>query len=207
MADSHSQLRPLALLTEYRSLVVEELLSTVADEDTGVAYVYLDYADKLAQTVESLTASLIKQLSLQKKSMDGIQRLYEQCEREKKGQPDISKLEATLQTMSNRFKRVFFVLDALDECEENVRISMLKPLHRLDQLRCRFFFTRRPHLQDLQRNFRDSLQIVIKAQHSDIKPLVEKRIEDDDMLLELVEGNECLKTTIVNEIVEHAKDM
>ena len=84
---------------------------------------------------------------------------------------------------------------------------MLKPLHCLNQLRCRFFFTSRSHLQDLQRNFCDYLQIVIKAQHSDIKLLVEKRIEDDDMLLELIEDNKCLKTIIVNEIVKHAKDM
>jgi hypothetical protein len=62
-------------------------------------------------------------------------------------------------------------------------------------------------LQDLQRNFHGYSQIAIKAQHSDINLLVKKRIEDDDMLLELVEGNECLEATIVNEIVEHAKDM
>jgi hypothetical protein len=128
----YSQLRLLVLLTEYRSLVVDELLDTVVDEDTGVAYVYLDYADKLAQTVESFTASLTKQLSLQKRSISDIQGLYEQCEREKIRRPDISKLEATLRTMCNRFKQVFFVVDALDECEENMRVSILKPLHGLD---------------------------------------------------------------------------
>ena len=109
--------------------------------------------------------------------------------------------------MSNCFKQVFFVLDALDECEENVRMSMLKPFHGFDQLRCRFFLTSRPHLQDLPRNFRDYSQIAIKAQHSDIKLLVRKRIEDDDMLSELVEDNEFLEATIVTGIIEHAKDM
>jgi hypothetical protein len=63
------------VLIKDRSLVVVELLSAGGD-DTGVAYVYLDYADRQAQTVENITASPIKQLSLLKNSNDA-RRLYE----------------------------------------------------------------------------------------------------------------------------------
>lgn len=71
-----SWLQQSAVLIKDRSLVVDELLSADGD-DTGVAYVYLDYADRQAQTVENIVASLIKQLSLLKKSNSDARRLYE----------------------------------------------------------------------------------------------------------------------------------
>ena len=185
--------------------MIDELLSAVGD-DTGVAYVYLDYADKQAQTVENIIASLAMQLSLCKKNNDDIQGLYEQCQKGK-SRPDLNKLEATLQIVCSRFKRVFFVFDALDEYEEKLRGLLLAQLRGLEKSRCRFFLTSRPHLQDLQRNLCDYLEIEIKAQDSDMKLLIQKRIEDDSMLSELVEDNESLEANIADKIIKNAKDM
>jgi hypothetical protein len=120
------------LLIGHRSLVLDELLSAVGDEDIGVAYVYLDYADRQAQTIDNLIASLAKQLSLWGKGCEDIKSLYEQCQRGK-SRPDLSKLEATLQTVCNRFKRVFFVFDALDECEDNIRRLLLLKFKSLEK--------------------------------------------------------------------------
>jgi hypothetical protein len=80
-------------------------------------------------------------------------------------------------------------------------------LEGLDESRCRFLLTSRPHLQDLQKRLRDRPQIKIKAHDSDIKHLIEKRIEDEATLSELVEDNERLKATIVGKIKGTAKDM
>jgi hypothetical protein len=205
MADFCPELRQSALLIQHRSLVVEELLRAVGD-DTSVAYVYLDYADRQAQTVENIIASLTKQLSLCKKSSDDIQRLYKQCQ-EGKSRPDLSKLEATLQAVCKPFKHVFFVLDALDECEDKLRASLLAELEGLDQSRCKFFLTSRPHLLDLQERLRNRPQITIKAQDSDIKILIQKSIEDDATLSRLVKDDGHLKATIVDKIIKNAKDM
>ena len=195
-----------ALLIGHRSLVLDELLNAVGDEDIGVAYIYLDYADRQAQALDNLIASLAKQLSLWKEGSEDIKALYEQCQRGK-SRPDLSKLEATLKTVCNRFKRVFFVFDALDECEDNIRRLLLAQLKSLEKSRCRFFLTSRPHLQDLQRNLCDYPKIEIKAQDLDIKLLIHKRIEDDATLSELVEDNKSLEGAIVDEIIKNAKDM
>jgi hypothetical protein len=181
-------------------------LSAVGDEDIGVAYVYLDYADRKAQTIDNIIASLAKQLSLWKKGSEDIKALYEQCQKGK-SRPDLSKLEATLQTVCNHFKHVFFVFDALDECEDKLRRLLLAQLEGLEKSRCRFFLTSRPHLQDLQRKLCDYPKIEIKAQDLDIKLLIQKRIEDDPMLSELVEDNEHLKVTIIDKIIKNSKDM
>jgi hypothetical protein len=186
-------------------LVVDKLLGTGTQEGTGVAYVYLDYANRVAQTVENVIASLLKQLSLQ---MNGvyIRELYEQCQRGK-SRPDLSKLEATLQAVCNRFERVFFILDALDEYEGKRRLPLLTLFESLNQSRCRFFLTSRPHLQDLQRRLRSYPQIEIKAQDLDIELLVQKRVEEDPTLSELVEQNMQLKEKIVAKIIEKANNM
>lgn len=194
------------LLIGHRSLVLDELLSAVGNADIGVAYIYLDYADRQAQTLDNIISSLAKQLSLWKKGNEDIKTLYEQCQRGK-SRPDLSKLEATLKTVCNRFKQVFFVLDALDECEDNIRRLLLAQLKGLEKSRCRYFLTSRPHLQDLRRNLCDYPKIEIKAQDLDIKLLIQKRIEDDAMLSELVEDNKPLEVAIVDETIKNAKDM
>jgi hypothetical protein len=191
--------------------VVDELLGALGD-DTGVAYVYFDYANRQAQTVENIIASLTKQLSLWKKSNEDVQGLYEQCQKGK-SQPDLSKLAATLEAACNRFKHIFFVLDALDECnalegrEDEFRRLLMAQLTNLDQSRCRFFLTSRPHLLDLQERLRGYPQITIKAQDSDIKLLIQKRIIDDATLSVLVKDDEHLKAAIVDGITGNAKDM
>jgi len=185
-------------------LVVDELLNAVGN-DTGVAYMYLDYADRQAQTMENIVASLVKQLSL-RKSSDDIRGLYEQCQKGK-SRPDLNKLEATLQTVCSRFKHVFFILDALDECEDIVRVPLLAQLEGLNQSRIKFFLTSRPYFPDIQESLRNYPQITIKAQDSDITILIHKRIEGEATLLELVKDNENLKAAIVESIKGNAKDM
>lgn len=184
--------------------MVDELLKT-ADEDNGLAYVYLDYNDRLVQTETNIIASLIKQLSLWRSS-DEVQRLYDQYQREN-SLPDINKLDAALQAVCNEFKRVFFVLDALDECEDKLLMSLLTRLQKLDGPRTRFFFTSRPHLQDPQRKFGGCSQIAIKAYTQDIKLLIKKRIEDDSTLSTLLHDDKDLEASIVEEIAERAEDM
>jgi hypothetical protein len=168
-----------------------------------VSYVYLDYADRQTQTIENIMTSLIKQLSLWKKSCKDVERLYVQCHKGK-SRPDLSRLETTLRAICNRFERVFFILDALDECEDKTLSLLLEQLEGLDKSRCRIFLTSRPHLQ---LNFRDWPQIAIKAHESDIRLLIQKRIKNEAGLSELVNDNDDLKRTIVDKIIQNAKDM
>jgi hypothetical protein len=186
-------------------LVVDELLGTGRQEGTGVAYVYLDYANRVAQTVENIIASLLKQLSLQM-NVGYIRELYEQCRREK-SRPALSKLEATLQAVCNHFGRVFLILDALDEYEDRRRLLLLTLFESLNQSRCRFFLTSRPHLKDLQRRLGSHPQIEIKARDLDIELLVQKRVEEDPTLSELVEQNKQLEEKIAAKIIEKANNM
>src|SRR4051794_20430339 len=118
-----------------------------ADErDIGVAYIYCDYAEVEDQTAENIIACLAKQLSLRKTTIPGqAQKLYEQYDRGST-RPDLNKLPEILRKLCIGFRQVFFVLDALDECEEKNRKSLLAQLEKVDHPTARFFLTSRPHV-------------------------------------------------------------
>ena len=63
--------------------------------------------------------------------------------------------------------------------DDKRRLSMLTVFESLNQLRCRFFLTSRPHLQDLQTRLRNHLQIETKAQDLDIELLIRKYVEEN----------------------------
>ena len=91
----------------------------------AMAYFYFDFSDTEKRQYGSLLRSLITQLALQNpETQELLNRLYSQCQNGQT-EPSIDKLEATLHALLKEQKRAFFVLDALDECQER------EPLLRL----------------------------------------------------------------------------
>jgi hypothetical protein len=188
------------------SSVVDELMGTDG-EDIGVAYMYCDYADRDNQTAENIIASLVKQLSLQKPStLDHIQKLYEQCDRGK-ARPGVTKLTETLRNLCTVYRRIYVVIDALDECDDESRELLLAQLEKADHSIVRIFLTSRPHLIEMQRKFGEFPQVEIMAKDSDIREFIQNSIREKANLLELIEDTAQLEEKIVILITSRAKGM
>jgi hypothetical protein len=176
-------------------------------EDIGVAYMYCDYADKDNQTAENIMASLVKQLSLRKPStLDHIQKLYEQCDRGK-ARPGVTKLTETLKNLCTVYRRIYVVIDALDECDDESRELLLAQLEKVDHSIVRIFLTSRPHLIEMQRKFDEFPQVEIMAKDSDIRVFIQNSIREKANLLELIEDTAQLEEKIVIAITSRAKGM
>ncbi len=188
------------------SSVVDELMATDS-EDVGVAYMYCDYADKDNQTAENIMASLVKQLSLRKPStLDHIQNLYEQCG-SGKAKPGVTKLTETLRNLCTVYKRIYIVIDALNECDEESRKLLLAQFEKVDHSTVRIFLTSRPHLIEMQRKYDEFPQIEITAKDSDIREFILNNIKEKDNLLELIEDTAQLKEKIITAITSKANGM
>jgi hypothetical protein len=186
--------------------VVDELIRA-ANEDIGVAYFYCDYADKDDQTAENILASLVKQLSAQKDlALDRLLALYEDCN-QGNSRPDFGKLTGVFKDLCMRYKQTFIVIDALDECEEKDRKSLLVQLEKVTHPATKVFLTSRHHLSDMHRMFGRFPQVEIKAKDSDIREFIMNQIWENDNLLELTEDAGPLKEEIASTIINSAKEM
>lgn len=190
-----------------RSLVIDEVSRSVNCDDTGIAYIYCDYADRGDQTVENMIASLTKQLSLRTASIPNpVRELYRQCN-QGKSRPDLSKIMETLKLLCIEFKQVFIVLDALDECDEQARRSLLAQLEKLDHSISRCFLTSRHHLLDMGKRYGKYPQIEINAKDQDIHQFLQIKIEEDEGLSDMMKRKQSLKDEVIGTITSKAMNM
>lgn len=88
------------------------------NDRTGIAFVYFNYQDQTLQKPTKILAALIKQLCRKKKDIpDHLKQFYRSYSREAEI-PSYEKLQSQLVELSGTsFDQVFFVIDAMDECE------------------------------------------------------------------------------------------
>lgn len=186
---------------------MDKLLEATVNDDIGIAYIYCDYADRNDQTTEMIIASFAKQLSIRKSSISGqIQKLYKECHHGRI-RPDLVRLTETLRNLCKEFKQVFFVLDALDECVDKVRNSLLDQLEKVDHPMVRLFLTSRPHLLDMDERYRKYPQIPITAKSQDIRQFLLKKIEEDALLSRKMGNKESFKDEVIDTITSKAMEM
>jgi hypothetical protein len=188
-------------------LVVNDVMeSTSSAEQTGVAYIYFDYADKDAETADAVVSSLTKQLLLQGNKPEMLTEIHKTC-KARNSRPTLNELLEVLQAGCSHFSRVFFILDALDECEEKERQATLKALGFLNPEKYRVFATSRPVVTSLGRQFDECEKIEIKAQPSDIRLLAKDKIESDGGFSDLIGDDQDLEFTIITAIIKRSNDM
>src|SRR5215469_3722228 len=112
---------------------------------------YCDYADRGNQTAENILASLVKQLTQRNPSMLAyIQKLYEQCD-QGKITPHLTRLTEVFRNVCTGYGRTYVVIDALDECDEKCRKSLLAQFDKFDHSVTKVFLTSRSHLTEMKR--------------------------------------------------------
>lgn len=178
-----------------------------AQTNCAVAFIYFDYKDQDRQTVTPIISSLIKQLACQTSKLPPeIEALYDKEMKEDK-KPTFGELYSALLATTNLLQRVFFVFDALDECNPDTQRRDLLPLfHRMAGDGNNIFMTSRPHPEDVQISLGGGLKIELSAHEQDIRSYIEEKINQHPRAKRLVRQGEC-KEKIISELVDCAKGM
>lgn len=191
------------------SAVIDHLETLAKSNNYGMAYVYFDYKEQDQQRPLRVLASLVKQLACRVPAPHlptEIEALYDNLSKEKKN-PTLEQLYTTLIATSRSFERVFFVFDALDECdEENQRMELLPLLHRMGNDNINVFLTSRKYPEDIQDSLGDGPRIELAAHEQDIRKYVEERINQYPRAKRLFRQGKC-KETIISGLVDCAKGM
>ncbi|KAF5590866.1 ankyrin protein [Fusarium pseudoanthophilum] len=162
--------------TVLTSAIIENLHSRFqSDSSTAIAHIYCRYNRADRQTLPKLRASLLRQLCERLSPLpEGIMQLYDQYKPRRMEAPP-ERILSELESVSDRFSKVFVVVDALDEwATEHGDLCSLpaKILFLQRKLVINLLVTSRP-LPLITNRFTDYPSISITAQRQDIYAYVD----------------------------------
>ncbi|KAI9796740.1 MAG: Ankyrin repeat domain-containing protein 44 [Piccolia ochrophora] len=189
--------------TVMASIVIDHLQRRVAKEGHGIAYFYCDYQDQGHQTASNVLAAIIKQLVIRKPTaLEPVEELFDNLHGERKN-PTLAQLESALYSVCHHFNQTFLIIDALDECDLAQRKQLFPVFQGLQKASGKLFVTSRPHAQDIARFFAVDAKIPIEASEDDMRRFIEKQIDDDEDLMDLLTDD--LRDNIISTIPGRAR--
>ncbi|KAL8867466.1 MAG: hypothetical protein Q9174_005648, partial [Haloplaca sp. 1 TL-2023] len=185
-----------------RSLVVDHLREVYDSGSVAIAHVYFDYRDQDQQTVEYVTASLLKQVANAQAKMplaltDLHRRLTAQDRLPQHGQ-----LVKTLLASCRDLDRVFFVIDALDECRTDIRRDLLNLIADLSKCGS-IIVTSRPFVNEIAKAFSSWPCIEVKAHNSDLERYILDAIDRSETCYELDRASKLHVAAMLSQRAQH----
>lgn len=134
---------------------------------------------------------------------DLLQALYDRhCDC--KTSPSLDSLAKALDSSIKAYTKVFFIVDALDECDEEIRWGLLDQLRKFEDVH--IMITSRI-LESIEEELDDFEKMEIKAHKSDIELYVDRQIRKNRNLRRMIQKSPALRDDIKEEVVKTAKNM
>ena len=177
------------------SVAIEYLRSAQNVDGTRVAFLYCNYRMQEEQTVKSLLATLLRQLVDQCVIVpEPVKTLYASYDT-KTGGPSIEEISKTFFDVVGHEDRVFLIVDALDECSDDTRRTLLTEIWGLQKnTKISFMATSRP-IDDLELQFAEYARLEIRADTRDVEIYLDAQLEK---LPKCVRDSRALQRNIKN---------
>ena len=168
---------PGAGKTVLMSSAVEYLKENVQSPEVGLAYFYCDYRDSLKQQPSQILCTLLSQLAEGNKYIfQRVQSFFQEQYKENPGYtPRLEEIRGNFDAfLSNTFKQVLLVIDAVDECISHMCItqSLIKILETCPTVK---FLVSSREEQDIAKAFRHLPRVKIKQ--SDVADDIESYVK------------------------------
>jgi Cdc6-like AAA superfamily ATPase len=185
--------------------VIAKLQHELSHGDGGLAYIYCTYNER--HTARDLIASILKQLSSQLPAIpQKVNELYT-AHRVHRSSLQMNDLRSALMSVLSCFPKVFIVIDAIDECQDDKnRAELLEDVKELKP-HASILVTSR-HSGAIEDAFERDVWLEIEASATDIKTYVGSQIHKRDFVLsnELADDSN-LRSRIINAIVSKSRGM
>ncbi|PKS10137.1 hypothetical protein jhhlp_001887 [Lomentospora prolificans] len=171
---------PGAGKTVLSAVVISKLLEQYyRDPKLGVAYIYFHFRMHEKQGLDNLVSSLLKQLCELLSSVPAVvQDLYKR-HTSVRTRPTVDELLDALAIVATSYTKVFIVVDALDECQENhgCRKTFIdKLLHLQGRAKVNLFATSR-FIPNITERFKKEDWFEIRASTADIERYLDHRVQ------------------------------
>lgn len=152
--------------------------------NAGISIVYLRYNDT-DQTLENVLASIVKQLAAERDSnLKLLEELYEH-HIYRNTTLSLDEISRALSSLVNEYPEFFLVIDALDECSEDLRWGLMDCLRELLP-KISLMITSR-YLDSIDEELNDFERLEIKANKADLELFIDHNIEKNKNLRRIVE--------------------
>jgi hypothetical protein len=189
---------PGAGKTMIASIAIDHI-SKLAQADIGLAYIFCNYKSQVGQSLYSLLSALLKQLVQSRTEItDPVTHLYNNHSKQK-SRPSLDEIFTALVTVCLNHTRVFFVVDALDECTADQRNQLVERLRELQtRTNMQLMLTSR-FIPEITSKFQSDLTLEIRATEEDVKHFVAGQIP---RLPSCIKRDDQLKLMVQSKIVE-----
>lgn len=161
------------------SLVVNELSKQFLQNNTPIlGYIFCDYRRQNEQGLSGLLATLLRQICRQSGSISESLRQLHQKHTKLQTRPSYAELEQVLISTATLFPQVFFVIDALDECQSanNCRSDLISYLASVQKkANVNIMYTSRC-IPDIENRFQGCFIQHIEAKEDDVETFVRSRL-------------------------------
>ncbi|KAJ7852035.1 hypothetical protein B0H14DRAFT_813177 [Mycena olivaceomarginata] len=196
---------PGAGKTVLASVVVDNLRTNLEGPDTGVAVIYLNHKESDVQSPSNLLAGVWRQLVFRKSISPTMHRLYE-THREQRTRPCLEETCSVLCSTVSKLSRVFIVVDALDECPEQQRDTLLRCLSALGRT-VSLMLTSRPHI-NVEGIIPNNLGILeIRANEDDMRRYIDAQMSKSSRLSKHIRNCPGLRAEIEGRIISRSGGM
>ena len=193
--------------TVVTSIAVNHVIEYTSEQNTAVVYVYCDYGNASTFSVENLLGSLVRQLAAQTSHAETIAELKTTlAQTTKRRNMTERELSSWTETLSRTFDAVYTFVDALDECPEDGRDSLLLRLQQYGSANMRVFLTSRLNV-DVRDIIPHAIRVEISATKHDVTNYVEAKIQKSRRLKSLTDESPELKRHIIESVVRKADGM
>ncbi|PKY07006.1 purine and uridine phosphorylase, partial [Aspergillus campestris IBT 28561] len=169
---------PGAGKTVMTSIVVDHLQQQFLDTPAvGIAYFFCNFSQQSIITEDTFMACLLKQLVQSMPQIPGAIREYFARYREnKRRRPQLDDIYQWVNLVASQLSRIYIMIDALDECEAEVRTSILSQIFDL-QSNCRLsLFATSRLVPDITSQFEQYPWLEIRAHPDDVKSYLSGQI-------------------------------
>ena len=195
--------------TTIASLVIDELCETSrSDRTIGVTYLYCGFKGQHEQTLEVLVATLLRRLLHDQSDLPhGVEDLYK-CHVQRGTRPSFCDIMSALLSTVRSFSKVFFVIDALDECTnaDGRRHVLMDEIAKLQgQTGAKLFATSRhvPEVMNMEL-FRQSVALEVRASDEDVRSYLHEQMRRERLH---VRPDRALQDIITTRIIKAADGM
>jgi Cdc6-like AAA superfamily ATPase len=175
---------PGAGKTMMATLVIDRLLRTEHEAEHPVVFIYCDYKRRSEQSTKHMLSSLLRQIIEIQEGIPKIVQDFCTAHAKKRTTPSTQEIEQILRDTAKGLLGLTVVIDALDECEAEIRQDFLSIVETLRNLR--LLATSRD-LPETRSYFLGKPTLEVRASDQDLEKMVKSRIRRlDPDLLELV---------------------
>ncbi|KAL8868725.1 MAG: hypothetical protein Q9174_004797 [Haloplaca sp. 1 TL-2023] len=175
--------------------------------DLNVSYLYCTYRDRATQTAENLLGSLLRHVIEQHPQFMHILRNFHESYRVSHENPTAADLVNLLGIVFASFRRNFVIVDAIDECAEDVKdtvISSLVTTKRTCNLQ--IMITSRPNTI-IHDSLGSTYWLQIRARDEDIKKYLTDRVHSEGSHFRVMKDKPGKVEDSINTIVNRSEGM